>query len=325
MFRCLSFAVTTGIVMAVAAKVAAVPAVTATVPISPRPTAVAVASQGHRVFVADGQLGAVVPFDGDRGIAAAPIQVGGQPASLALDNQGQRLFVGNRDVSGAAVSVIDLASGRARSFLPDARRVRGLAFDEAINRLYAGDADTGELMIIDGASGQVTDHLTLGGTPTAIAVNDRDGEVAVAVQGPAPALALLDPTNRSAGLLNVPVPDGQPLQVAVDSGTGKFFVTRGGANPALLVLRPGSSAFDNAIPIAPGATGVAIDPRTSRIYLAHAPASSLTVVDGGSGTVVAQLPLNDTANHIAVDPSSTPTRVYSVDTASGLLSILTDR
>ncbi len=307
------------------ARVAALPALTGTIAIGPRPVAVIVEAEGHRVDVADVELGAVVQVDGERGRVLGTIPVGGQPSSLAVDNRGRRLFVGNRDPAVAAVSVIDLVTGRARAFLPAGRRVRGLAFDEEINRLYVGDADAGELLEVDGASGQLMNHEPLGGVPAAIVVNSKNGEVAITVQGPAPALMLLDPTDRNAGLLNVPVADGQPLQVDVDTGTGKFFVTRGGMNPALLVLRPGSSSFDKPIPIAPGVSGLAIDSRTSRIYLAQTAPNNVTVIDGASGTTLGVLPVGDTANHIAVDPSSNPTHVFSVDTASGVLSVLTDR
>src|SRR4051812_25977908 len=86
-----------------AARVAAAPAVTATVPIGQRPVAVAVDPGDHRVYVADVGMGAVIPVDGSRGTVGAPISVGGQPASLAVDSAGRRLFVGNRD--GVAASV----------------------------------------------------------------------------------------------------------------------------------------------------------------------------------------------------------------------------
>jgi DNA-binding beta-propeller fold protein YncE len=302
----------------------AVPAVTATLPVAARPVTVAV-DRSSRVYVADAEQGAVVQVDGSRLAILRSIDVDGRPSALVVDDQGQRVFVGNGSLTGPAVTVIDLATGRAREFLSAGRRVQALAFDAEINQLYAADPDTGELLFVNGANGEVVDRLSLGGLPVGIAVNDKTGEVGVAVQGTAPVLALIDPADRAAGAVRVPVPEGQPLHVAVDSSTEKFFVTRGGANPALLVLRPSSSQFDNAIPIAPGPSGLAIDSRTSRIYLAHAAAGQASVIDGGTGTVIAMLPLGDSANHVAVDPTSTPARIYVVDTTTGLLSVLTDQ
>jgi DNA-binding beta-propeller fold protein YncE len=309
------------LIAACTGQAAAVPSITATVPISPRPVAVAVDGNDHRVYVADIEQGAVVVFDGTRGTVVGPVNTGGQPASLVVDSRGRRLFVGNRDAAGnAAVTLIDTASGKARAFLPAGNAVRSLAYDPEIDQLYVGNGTTGELMMVDGQSAQVMDRVALGGTPVSIAVNPGNGEVAVAVQGAAPALAVVDPSNRGAAPLQIPVTDGQPLYVDVDSGTGKFFVVRGGANPSLLVLRPGSSQFDNAIPIGGGVTGLSIDSRTSRIYLSQSSPNQATVIDGATGAPVAVR-----ANHAAVDPGSTPTRVYMVDTSSGLLSILTDQ
>jgi DNA-binding beta-propeller fold protein YncE len=303
----------------------AVPSVTTTIPIGRRPVAVAVDGRDHRVYVADVEQGTVIPYDTTRGVVGAPITVGGQPSSLVVDSAGGRLFVGSRDGAGASVSVVNLSAGSARAFLPAGRPIRGMAYDPEINRLYVGAADTGELLIVDGSSAQILERLRLGGLPTSIAVNEQNGEVAIAVQGPAPTLTVLDPSDRSAEPLGIPVPDGQPMHVDVDTTTGKFFVTRAGLSPALLVLRPGSTAFDNAITTAPGVTGLAVDSRTSRIYLAHATANLATVIDGASGTPIAVLPLDAGANHVAVDEASTPTRVYMLDTSGALLSVLTDQ
>jgi DNA-binding beta-propeller fold protein YncE len=324
MFRFALVPVSLVMVLIASLRAAAVPAVTATLPVGPRPVTVAV-DRSSRVYVADAELRAVVQVDGARGTVLGPIDVGGQPSSMVIDDPGRRLFVGNTSLTGAAVTVIDLGSGRAREFLRPGTRVQSLAFDPEVNQLYIATPDAGELLIVNGTTAEVVDRLPVGGVPAAVAVNERNGEVAVAVQGTAPVLALLDPADRAGGFVRVPVPEGQPLQVAVDTSTDKFFVTRGGANPALLVLRPGSSQFDNAIPVAPGPSGLAIDSRTSRIYLSHAAVSQATVIDGATGTPLAVLPLGDSANHAAVDPTSSPTRVYIVDTANGLLSILTDQ
>jgi DNA-binding beta-propeller fold protein YncE len=313
-----------------AARVAAAPVVTNSVAIGPQPLSVVVEAGTHQVFVADADLGAVVQYDGSSGTIVGSINIDGQPASLALDDRGHRLFVGNRDTVGPAVSVVDTDSGEVQPLVPAGPRVWGLAFDETLNHLYLGDPDTGDLIIVDGSSGQNVGRVPLGGTPVAIAINPSNGEVGVAVQGRAPALAVLDPSSQAMNALPVPLQEGQPMQVAVDSVTGKFFVARSGANPALLVLRPASSTFDNAIPVAPGVTGIAID-RNSQIYLSHATGTA-TVIDGTSGNPVAEVPIGGAPNaagaapnHAAVDPDSTPTRVYMVDTASGTLSILTNQ
>jgi len=308
----------------------AAPELTGTVAIGPEPVTVVVESGTHRAFVADAGLGAVIPYDGARGSVLAPINVDGQPSSLALDNRGHRLFVGNQDTVGSAVSVIDTGSGQAQTFMPAGHRVWCLGFDEAINRLYVGDPDAGELLAVDGASGQVQGHVPLGGAPVSIAINPGNGEVAVAVQGNAPALLVIDPNNLDMNPLVVPVSVGQPMQVAVDSTTGKFFVARSGLDPVLLVLRPASTSFDNSIPVAGGVTGIAID-RNSQIYLSHATGQA-TIIDGTTGNPVADLPVgaganqvSDAPNHAAIDPDSSPTRVYMVDTASGTLAIVTNQ
>jgi DNA-binding beta-propeller fold protein YncE len=308
----------------------AAPQLTGAVAIGPEPVTVVVEAGTHQAFVADAGLGAVIQYDGARGSVLAPINIEGQPSSLALDSRGHRLFVGNQDTVGAAVSVIDTGSGQAQTFMPSGHRVWCMGFDEALNRLYVGDPDAGELVAVDGASGQTQGSVPLGGAPVSIAVNPTNGEVAVAVQGYAPALLVVDPNNLDMNPLAIPVSDGQPMQVAVDSTTGKFFVARNGVDPVLLVLRPASTTFDNSIPVAGGVTGVAID-RNSQIYLSHATGQA-TVIDGATGNPVADVPIgagpaqvSDAPNHAAVDPDSSPTQVYMVDTASGTLAILTNQ
>jgi DNA-binding beta-propeller fold protein YncE len=311
--------------LTVAASARAVPAVTGTVAIGPRPVAVAVDPTTHQVYVADTDLGAVVQFGGQQRAIAGTINIGGQPSSLAVDSAGRRLFVGNRDVVSAAVTLVDLTNGHTRAFVPAGHRVAGLAYDSqaAPPRLYVGDPDGQQLLVLDASSGSTLDQVPLGGVPTNVAVNEHTGEVAVTVQGPAPTLAVVNPDTSD--VLQVPVTGGQPLHVAADPQTDKFFVTRDGLSPGLLVLRPGSSNFDNTIEIAAGVSGIGIDPRNSRIYVSHATANLMTVIDGSSGTPVAIVPTTDGANHLAVDIGSTPTHVYVADTVNGVLTILTDQ
>jgi DNA-binding beta-propeller fold protein YncE len=296
------------------------------VPISPQPLTVAVEAGTHRVFVADADLGAVVLFDDSTGMIGGTINVGGQPSSLAVDNQGHRLFIGNRDTVGPSVWVADTGTGNAKTLIPAGHRTWCLAYDEQINRLYVGDPDARQLLAVDGTSGQTVGQVPLGGAPVAIAVNPSNGEIAIAVQGNAPALAVIGANDLTGNALMIPVPNGQPTQVAVDSATGKFFVVRSGQDPALLVLRPQSTAFDNSIPVNPGVTGIAID-RNSQIYLSRA-IGVASVIDGTTGNPVGDVPIGAASdpmsfspNHAAVDPDSVPTRVYMVDTASGVLSI----
>jgi len=289
---------------------------------------VAVEGGTHRVFVADPDLGAVVMYDGSRDVVGGTINVDGQPSSLAVDTQGHRIFIGNRDTVGPAVSVADTGTGNVQTLVPAGHRVWCLGYDAQINRLYVGDPDGRDLVAVDGSSGQTVGQVPLGGAPVSIAVNAGNGEIAVAVQGTAPALAVIDPNNLTANALSIPVQNGQPTQVAVDSVTGKFFVARGGLDPVLLVLRPQSTTFDNSIPVTPGVTGIAID-RNSQIYLSHATGVA-SIIDGTTGNQVSEVPIgagnnqvSDSPNHAALDPDSTPTRVYMVDTSSGTLSILT--
>jgi DNA-binding beta-propeller fold protein YncE len=298
------------------------------VPISPQPLTVAVEAGTHRVFVADADLGAVVMFDDSRGAVGGTISVDGRPSSLAVDNQGHRLFIGNRDTVGPSVWVADTATGTAKTLVPAGHRTWCLGYDGQINRLYVGDPDARELLAVDGSSGQTVGQVPLGGAPVAVAVNPSTGEIAVAVQGTAPALVVIDPNNLTANALAIPVQNGQPTQVAVDRTTGKLFVVRSGLDPALLVLRPQSTTFDNSIPVNPGVTGIAID-RNSQIYLSHA-AGVASVIDGTTGNPVGDVPIGAgnnqvsfSPNHAAVDPDSVPARVYMVDTTSGILSILT--
>ena len=102
--------------------VLAVPSLTATVPIGRRPVAVATDSRDHRVYVADVELGAVIPYDGTRGAVGAPITVGGQPASLRgrfIIDRGTRVRVNVLEATvGGSPIPVELVEGELAKINP---------------------------------------------------------------------------------------------------------------------------------------------------------------------------------------------------------------
>src|SRR5262249_36135763 len=100
----------------------------------------------RRVFVADGDLGAVVELDGQT--LAEVRRTDGLPDAdnLRHDRAGERLYVGYGD---GGIRVIDARNGAPLADIKLPAHPEGFALDDGAKRIYANLPDAGVIAVID--------------------------------------------------------------------------------------------------------------------------------------------------------------------------------
>lgn len=198
----------------------------------------------------------------------------------------QRVYVGAEDVPG--IAVIDAVTNAVLTTIPTEGYHIGIAVNPATNRVYVAQQFAGSVRIIDGADNSVLGDLVVPGLVQTI------GD-----------LALNSVTNR------LYVIRANNNDVAVFDTTTNVFVD--------------AIAFDP--PSAPGcpiipcdATGIAVNPASNRIYLAHSASARLTVIDGASNRVITSVPVGKGASRIAINPVTN--RIYVTNSGEGSLSVI---
>jgi len=99
--------------------------------------------------------------------------------AVAVNEQSGRAFVVNaRD---GAVYVLNTRTGQVRRRIPLGQAIQPIAMDPQVSRVFVGGPRC--VGVLDAGSGRLVGRVALGADPTAIAVDERWGWVAVTSQG----------------------------------------------------------------------------------------------------------------------------------------------
>jgi len=108
--------------------------------------------------------------------------------------------------------------------------------------------------------------------------------------------------------------------LSLDAGAHRLYVVSNTTNEvAVIDTRSNRVEKVLAVPGARGAIGVSHDPSNGRIYVAAQGSDNLTVLDGESGTVIADTPVGAGALNVVFEPSHR--RVYVSSRAAGTVTV----
>ncbi len=260
------------------------------------------------------------------------------PDAVALDPGAERAFVAS--ASAGTVSLLDLAQGRVlrrvRVGTPGTLAPLALALDPATHRLVVADRTDapvpGRVTLLDSRSGAPIASIQVGHEAAALAVDARHGHVLVANETDG-TLSLLD--GRSGTVLHSVALGLLPLALALDEHRAHAFVIGAlGADaiaaPAVLatgglldVLDTTSGTLLARTPLGSGASELAVDAVSGRVFVACAGDRTVRVLDARSGTPLGTVALAAPPSALAVDARRG--RVYVISAAAGTLSLLDAR
>jgi len=142
-------------------------------------TAVAVASDARRIYVADGAGIEIV--DADSGGSAGAIGIAGGAGGVVVVPALKRGFATDHD--RGTVVTFDLDSGKILSTTSsDGKAPGAILYDDATGRLFVSNEGTGSVAAIDAASGKLVGSARIEGRPGQLAVNPY-GSLYVAMPG----------------------------------------------------------------------------------------------------------------------------------------------
>ena len=202
-------------------------AVKATLPAAP--DADAIAGEGDRVYVMNGDTGTVTVIDARGPKVVATIRVGGSLEAAAPDGRGHLLVNGAQ--KGEVVRS-DTASNTVSARWPvaDCKSPHGLAIDAERRRLFSS-CENGRLDVLDTETGREIASAPIGlGTDSAgfdpvhrrvFSSNGRDGTISVIQEVDADTYRPLEPIKTQVGARTM----------AVDTSTGRLFVAGADIDP----------------------------------------------------------------------------------------------
>ncbi|NEY31819.1 YncE family protein [Streptomyces sp. PRKS01-65] len=290
--------------------------VMATVPVGNRPTGVAVDVHG-RVFVTNSGSNSLSVIDPSPGATTATVNVGFFPESVATDPQFGTFVAnsGDRTVSvlnrlNAVVSTLRV--GGVPGLPPNMARV---AVDHIFSRAYVTNRSGDRVAIVRTSTvPPVVMPVPIDiPRPLGVAVDAVDHRLYVTQPDLGTVSAIDHGTLQK--VATFPVRE-RPTGIAVDSPRRRLYVADSGFTTVSVIDLTTGAVTDVDVGAHPVA--VAVDPR-GNAYVSHS-SGSVKVIDAGSGTVTATIPVGAKPEGVAFEPHTR--RVYVANSGDGTLSVL---
>ena len=230
----------------------------------------------------------VALFDKRTGALAAVLPVGSAPAGLALDPERLRAYVA---VSGDdTVAVLDLLEGRVRERV--ALRAGDSPRDAALTpdgrTLIVANPGSDTVSFIDPLAAIEIERVPVQGRPASLLM-DRDGRRVFVLAERSSVVTVLSVAARTP-LGSIAVETG-PVRARLLGREGELILVAHAESPYLTVIDSTSLAVERRVYVGPGATALAVDPRSRRIFLARARTGRIEVFDPTSFLPVEEIPV----------------------------------
>jgi uncharacterized repeat protein (TIGR01451 family) len=285
-----------------------------TVPVGASPAAVAVNPATNRIYTVHAAAGTVTVVDGAT-LTTSTVTVGAEPRAIAVNPTTNKIYVTNKAgnslsvVDGANHAVVNVALGSA----PEA-----VAVDPVLNKIYVAMLAANTLVVVDGATHGTT-SIPVSASPLAVAVNPVDHKVYVGAFGGGPGASNVDVIDGNS-LVKVATLTGGAAVAVVPTTRKAYSGGTDGAGCRQIVCPVGPiTVVDGATDTVSqtftgvGASGIAVNPVTNRIYISYNASSGSTfyggvrMIDGASETRTT-LPIG-VVQPVAVNPVTN--RVYA--------------
>jgi YVTN family beta-propeller protein len=146
----------------------------ALIPTGKRPRSVVFTSDGTRAFVANEMTHGVTIIDAQAHKRIGDLDLPGEtvrPMGLVISSDGRTLYASGGRGKTVHVIALDDATPRVKSSIPEVGvRPWGIGVTHSGARLYTANGPTGDVSVIDTATGSVLRHIAVGGSPWGIAI-----------------------------------------------------------------------------------------------------------------------------------------------------------
>lgn len=231
---------------------------------------------------------------------------------VVYDGQTQRVYVAHGD----QLAVVDARTGDlVGSVAGISGGTHGTAISTATRQGFTDDGRNGKAVAFDLNTLKVTREIPADVDADAIASDRATGHIFI-IEGDPAAMTVIDPRTDAA---IATIKAGEKLEYGEGDGHGSIYVA-GVATGNLLKFDARTNRLVARWPTTgcTGPHGLAVDARTSRVFMGCANAM-MVVVDGKTGRQVASLPIGHGNDALAFDPVRK--RIFSSNGRDGTISV----
>ena len=250
--------------------------------------------------------------------ASANIPVGAATYSVAINHTTGLAYVGADCTCGGSLVVIDTATDAVVTTITTVSTPTQIAIDEERNHVFAAHSATGSVSVIDGTTNNVITILTPGGIGLAVDPAQDRLYATLGLGG----MAVYDLNTLL--LISPIVSHAVNWQgVAVNPMTNTIYIAI--LEGAVSVLE--GVTFTDLVPPIPiglgqGRFGITVDVAANLVYVPRfASTGKILVIDGATNSLIPN-PVQAGSNPIALALDGAHRRLYSADSNSGTVSVL---
>jgi len=182
----------------------------------------------------------------------------------------------------------------------------GIAANPRTNKIYVAVDQTGQVVVIDGKTQQITARIDIGRDTHSVAVNaltNRIYATSCSFSAAACHIAVID-GRKDTLITDIPIASGDAVGLqglAVNPVTNRIYASDGDNQEYIAIDGQTNTIITQVIvPSTPG--GIAVNPKTNRIFIAGVGFPGLVMVyDGATNTQVATIPEDFGVENVAVN------------------------
>jgi YVTN family beta-propeller protein len=189
-----------------------------------------------------------------------------------------------------------------------------VAVNPATNKAYVANRGSGNVTVIDGATGSTVTVADPNATePNSVAVNPVTNRIYVANKG-SNNVTLID---EASGALTTIAAGTGPYAVAVNPVTNMIYVSNAQSNNVTVI--DGATNDTTTVGVGAGPGALALNPVTNKVYVVNQGGNSVTVIDGAThGTTT--VPVGSAPLAVVVNPASN--KIYVANSTSNNVTVI---
>ncbi len=217
---------------------------------------------------------------------------------MAIDQVNNHLFVSH----GTSFNVVDLATEKPIATIDGMKGVHGIAIVNEVNKGFISDGKGSSVVVVDLVSLKILKTISLPSTDEDAIIYDPYSKKVFVFNGDSKNTCAID-INTLALVKTIDL--GGAPEYAVSNGKGLVFNNIEDLN-CMKVIDTKTLEVKSTYPLSPcgGPTGLAFDAGHQRLFTGCRTNKGLSVLDAGSGKVVATLPIGAGVDAVVYDPQS---------------------
>jgi YVTN family beta-propeller protein len=294
----------------------------------------------NKIYVMNTENKTISVIDGNTNSVIKTIKVGNHLDNMAINPNTNKIYV--IDDFYKTISVIDgntnsvVANVTGNIILP-----YSLSVNQKTNMVYVVNKLCNAIYVIDGNTNSVVGSIPLNACSNGDPVIDVDSNTNMVylTKGDGNTLYVID-GNTNSVVKTVTVGIGPDSIVGINAKTDKIYITDHGSytvsvidgrrstllTAASTISRPGLFLPSKVIASSPGIkvglepTSIAFNPNTDRVYVSNYGSDTISVIDGGTNSVVGNITVGHQPNSIFVNTITN--KLYVVNSGSDTVSVI---